>query len=95
MVIERLSSVMSINVNIYINLKLVLIFSNTESVVLYGLRSHDVIYILNIYDFISSRIHLRIITRQYSNFRKDNDIKITALPKRTPRSILGNANRCP
>jgi len=47
-----------------------------------------------IYDFISNRIHLGIITRQYRNFRKDNDIKITALLKRSPRSILGNANGC-
>jgi len=35
---------------------------------------------LYIYDFISNRIHLRIITKQYSNYL-DNDIKITAICK--------------
>jgi len=34
-----------------------------------------------IYDFISNKIHLRIITRQYSNFRKDNDVtEVTHIP---------------
>jgi len=43
------------------------------------------IFSIYTYDFISNIIHFKIITRQYSNFRKDNDVKITALPKRTPR----------